>query len=115
MLVILKDYHLSLREYASAAIDDNQRVFEKYDKIHIVSLSKPQGTCERYKMMKTIQIKKGPRRYIKHRVLRAKESIRCIVSSIYSRAAADKIYAFGYSKVVITMGSLSPQHELITQ
>jgi hypothetical protein len=49
MLVILKYYQLSLREHVSAAIDDNQRVFEKYDKNTHCSLLKPHGTCERCK------------------------------------------------------------------
>ena len=68
-------------------------------------------------MMKTIQTQKGPRRYIKHRVLRATESIVRIVPSIHSGAAADKIqkYTFGSSKVAITTGPLELQHELITQ
>jgi hypothetical protein len=64
-------------------------------------------------MMKMIQIKKGPCRYIKHRVLRATESIMHMVPSIYSRAAANK--TFGSSKVAITTGPLGLQHELITQ
>jgi hypothetical protein len=37
MLVILKGYHLSLREHVSAAIDDNQRVSEKYNKQYTLS------------------------------------------------------------------------------
>jgi hypothetical protein len=68
-------------------------------------------------MTETIKTKKGPRQYIKHRVLRATESIVRIVPSIYSGATADKIqkYAFSSSKVAITMGLLGLQHELITQ
>jgi hypothetical protein len=42
MMVMLKGYHLSLREHASAAIDDNQRILKKYNKnTHCLS-PKPQ-------------------------------------------------------------------------
>ena len=88
----------------------------KYDKIHIVFV-KASGNMRALQMMKTIQTKKGPRRYIKHRVRRATESIVHIVPSIHSGAAADKTkkYTFGSSKVAITTGPLGLQHELITQ
>ena len=62
---------------------------KKYDKIHIVFV-KASGNMRALQMMKTIQTKKGPRRYIKHRVPRATESIVRIVPLIHSGAAADK-------------------------
>ena len=89
---------------------------KKYDKIHIVFV-KASGNMRALQMMKTIETKKGPRRYIKHRVPRATESIVRIVPSIHSGAATYKTkkYTFGSSKVAITTGPLGLQHELITQ
>jgi hypothetical protein len=55
MLVILKGYHLSLREHASAAIDDNQRVLEKntIKNTHCL-FAKASGNMRALQMAKTI-------------------------------------------------------------